>query len=86
MEHSYPKALSVDCRSQSITMVTGNPKVTVSLGVTTMVPRSKVLHTELIEAADSALYDAKRDGRDCIRTSGVALRRDEDMRARSHVA
>jgi two-component system chemotaxis family response regulator WspR len=40
--------------------------VTVSLGVSTMVPEESSSPTQLIMAADEALYDAKRRGRNCV--------------------
>lgn len=41
-------------------------RFTVSIGVTTAIPRGKMLFEELIARADEAMYEAKRDGRDRV--------------------
>ena len=45
--------------------------VTVSLGTVTTVPSLQVTPNTLINAADKALYIAKKDGRNCIRSSNI---------------
>jgi two-component system chemotaxis family response regulator WspR len=40
--------------------------VTVSLGVSTLIPEDASTPTQLIVAADEALYEAKRKGRNCV--------------------
>ena len=45
--------------------------VTASFGIATMVPQPNSTPSALIEAADQALYEAKKDGRNCIRLSSV---------------
>lgn len=44
----------------------GRTGVTISVGVACLGPRSSLSMTELITAADAALYDAKRGGRDRV--------------------
>jgi diguanylate cyclase (GGDEF)-like protein len=46
--------------------------VTVSIGCATMVPHLETALTELLAAADGALYGAKNDGRNCVRSATVA--------------
>ncbi len=46
--------------------------VTVSLGVATCVPNASLQVDDVIQAADEALYEAKRQGRDCLRLVSIA--------------
>jgi diguanylate cyclase (GGDEF)-like protein len=46
--------------------------VTISLGVTTMIPSSKTAAAQLVENADIALYSAKAQGRNGVCFSNVA--------------
>ncbi len=39
------------------------PYITMSLGIATVIPRSSLTHHQFIEAADTALFQAKRQGR-----------------------
>ena len=42
--------------------------VTVSVGVASSLPSTKDRRNELLAGADAALYEAKRAGRNCVRT------------------
>jgi diguanylate cyclase (GGDEF)-like protein len=42
-------------------------RITISAGVSTLIPTRKTLSTRLVRAADSALYQAKHSGRNCVR-------------------
>jgi diguanylate cyclase (GGDEF)-like protein len=46
--------------------------ITVSLGVATCVPNASLQVDDVIQAADEALYEAKRQGRDCLRLVSIA--------------
>jgi diguanylate cyclase (GGDEF)-like protein len=45
-------------------------RLTISIGVATMVGREEADGSALVKAADSALYRAKRDGRNVVRVAG----------------
>ncbi len=45
----------------------GGASVTVSIGITTRIANASLSPRDFIRAADAALYDAKRAGRNCIR-------------------
>jgi diguanylate cyclase (GGDEF)-like protein len=49
-----------------------SPPITASIGVATFGPRSGGFE-EVLSAADNALYEAKRAGRDTVRVAGVAV-------------
>ncbi|MGD8710101.1 MAG: diguanylate cyclase, partial [Ectothiorhodospiraceae bacterium] len=49
----------IDCRGEAL-------RVTVSLGVSTL-RAATPNHERLLDEADTALYQAKRAGRDCVR-------------------
>ncbi len=46
--------------------------VTISIGVATAMPTGDSSHTTLVAAADDALYEAKRNGRNVIQTASAA--------------
>ncbi len=48
---------------------TTGPHVTISLGVASIVPKQGVAPATLVAAADRALYQAKRSGRNCVELS-----------------
>lgn len=48
---------------------TTGPHVTISLGVASMIPKQGVAPATLVAAADRALYQAKRSGRNCVELS-----------------
>jgi hypothetical protein len=60
--------------------------VTVSVGVA-LLGRHGRSYAELMNAADNALYDAKRDGKDCWRMSGPrpSVPGDDIPRPRRHL-
>ncbi len=43
--------------------------LTISLGVSTMIPSANDEHNELIDRADKQLYQAKQKGRNCIQSA-----------------
>jgi diguanylate cyclase (GGDEF)-like protein len=47
---------------------TESGKLSVSVGVTAFVPHAKSLPEEYVSLADMALYEAKRNGRNCVHT------------------
>jgi diguanylate cyclase (GGDEF)-like protein len=48
---------------------TTGPHVTISLGVASVIPKQGVAPATLVAAADRALYQAKRSGRNCVELS-----------------
>ncbi len=48
--------------------------VTISVGVSTVIPTQEASTGDLISAADAALYEAKNAGRNCVRISEVKVR------------
>ena len=48
--------------------------VTISVGVSTVIPTQEASTGDLISAADAALYEAKNAGRNCVRISEVKIR------------
>lgn len=50
---------------------TTGPHVTISLGVASVIPKQGVAPATLVAAADRALYQAKRSGRNCVELSTV---------------
>ncbi|MGL1862818.1 MAG: diguanylate cyclase [Pseudodesulfovibrio sp.] len=47
--------------------------ISVSIGVSTIVPDAKILSSHLVDAADKALYKAKKEGRDKCCTESVCV-------------
>lgn len=47
--------------------------ITASIGVATLVPHTAEGKPRLVSAADWALYEAKRQGRNCVQVAGAAL-------------
>lgn len=52
---------------------TTGPHVTISLGVASVVPKQGVAPATVVAAADRALYQAKRTGRNCVELSTAAI-------------
>lgn len=50
---------------------TTGPHVTISLGVASVIPKQGVAPATLVAAADRALYQAKRNGRNCVELSTI---------------
>ena len=54
--------------------------LTISIGVTVCGPKDEL--SAALRRADEALYAAKREGRNCVRASGMAPARAEEADAR----
>jgi diguanylate cyclase (GGDEF)-like protein len=63
-----------------------SPWLTVSAGVATGTHEECNTEQQLVAAADGALYDAKRAGRNCVRAAGHTGRRDREKRLGTAVA
>ena len=63
-ENIRKKIQNVACQFEDKTI-----NATVSMGVASLTDRDK--HTGLFARADQALYDAKRQGRNCIKVAGA---------------
>lgn len=59
---NYVLSLKIDHKSSKI-----NKYVTISIGVSTVIPQSSGNPLAIINASDKALYDAKENGRNCIK-------------------
>lgn len=67
MELAEQARVRVEARGIPHAGAEGGRPLTVSLGVTTLVPDVQASPTTLLEAADGALYAAKAAGRNCLR-------------------
>jgi diguanylate cyclase (GGDEF)-like protein len=75
---AHAVSIAEDCRArvESLAMPHGfSPTgvVTLSAGVATLVPDSLTSRSLLLQAADKALYQAKRQGRNCIASAGGTM-------------
>ncbi|NEX61647.1 sensor domain-containing diguanylate cyclase [Noviherbaspirillum galbum] len=66
------EAMRIEVEAMALAHAYSNvaPHVTVSLGVATMVPEQLAKTGSLVHAADRALYQAKRSGRNCVVVAG----------------
>ncbi|MEH6628060.1 MAG: diguanylate cyclase [Motiliproteus sp.] len=62
-----------------------HPNVSISLGVSSTIPHSRVSPSSLVQSADERLYAAKKAGRNCVKGLSATDIKSTDAEGQSHV-
>ena len=74
------KKLCADIQNLAIPHAsTAIQRVTASIGLTSIAPNDTLMQKDMVEAADAALYAAKRRGRNTVAVHGFVRASDDDM-------